>query len=212
MADITAQVVLAMESGMTEDYVSNTMHFTGIQADVTEGNALAAAIKAFYDDVQTYLSGAIAQTGHMVKLYETNAPAPNYPFLEVEWDLASNPTANPLPSEVAICLSFEAARVSGIPQARRRGRIYIGPLSSGVVSSGRPATIVQQDILDAGVLFAGTVNTIPALGTGFWGVWSNTANAFAPAKTLSVDDAFDTQRRRGLAPTSKVTATLPLPA
>lgn len=211
MATITAQVALMMKTGLSEDSSTNTWHFSGMDADAPTGAALIASLSAFYDDLVNILSADVATAGHVVKLYETEAPKPNYPFFEDSFDLSTGTSGTALPSEVAICLSFAGPRVAGEVQARRRGRLYIGPLSSIVLSGARPSAAVQNTLTAALLDLVALVNAIPAIGTGQFGVWSPTAGEFVTARTAWVDDAFDTQRRRGVAPTSRTTVDIPIP-
>lgn len=208
---MTAQIVLTMESQLTEDFVSNTMHFFGIDL-ATDTAAVSAEIVEFYSSIRGMFSSAVAIGPHLIKFYDTDAPAPNYPYAETSFTWPSKPTGDSLPSEVAVCLSYAAKRESGEPANRRRGRIYLGPISVLQNDDGRPSQLIRTTFLDAAETLAQEINTIPALGTGFWGIYSPTGGTIAAIKTLSVDNAFDTQRRRGVAPTIKDVRTLALPA
>lgn len=210
MSIITAQVSIEPASGIPADIATNTLHFYGLVKE-DDTVALATAIADFYIDIQGIYSTATATTGHSIKFYDTEGAAPNYPYTTSTFDFTLAPSQPPLPSEVAVCLSLAGKKEAGLPQARRRGRIYMGPLMEDVNSGGRPSTSAKTALLDAGETLAATVNDIPAIGTGFWGVWSPTNSDIVAIKTLSVDDAFDTQRRRGVASTSKTSVTLPLP-
>jgi hypothetical protein len=113
-----------------------------------------------------------------------------------------------LPSEIALALSFHAD-LTGIPEhsgglrprASRRGRIYLGPFCNmGVVTdpvTGRTSvpTQMQTDIKQA-------AHALRVAEPG-WCVWSRKlADAF-PVVGGWVDDAWDTQRRRGEDPISR---------
>jgi hypothetical protein len=113
-----------------------------------------------------------------------------------------------LPSEVACCLSYHSDYGADVefgpggatrPRSRDRGRVFIGPLSnSGCIS--QEATTLRPYVSD------NLRNTLLAAGRrladnsglpGSWVVWSRKAAAVHNIFGLSVDDAFDTQRRRG---------------
>lgn len=134
-----------------------------------------------------------------------------------------------LPSEVAVCLSYKNSSPSTEPPARRRGRLYIGPFleSAGVEEdeagseASRPTAALRQRILDAGEYLA--------RGSGLpqWSIYSRPFAGRAagekkrangtdlpaiPARAgqihtitdLWVDNAWDTVRRRGERPTSRL--------
>lgn len=101
-----------------------------------------------------------------------------------------------LPAEIALVLSFQAEPESGLPQARRRNRIYLGPFGdSANKESGRPS-----DLLVETMLFAGKALLIAQDQSITWGwhVYSPTQNAHHPVASGWVDNAWDSQRRRGL--------------
>jgi hypothetical protein len=133
-----------------------------------------------------------------------------------------------VPEEVAVCCTFEAAgrasqqveRADGIdpgtavdrPRQRYTGRIYWGPL-------GWPSTAQDQiwtqdatngscklhpdlirDLTDGLKQLGDSANLIPGV---FWGVWSRSDRAIREIDNIAVDNAFDTQRRRGISATTK---------
>jgi hypothetical protein len=126
---------------------------------------------------------------------------------------------------IAVCLSFhgtlgtvneiEPAAPAGPagdvhPRARRRGRVYLGPWAdTGAVSaqdandSPRVGTTLKNAICAAALRLDDTSG--PG-GSGNWCVWSRKDATLYPVQAAYVDDAFDTQRRRGVAPTSKQAA------
>lgn len=126
---------------------------------------------------------------------------------------------SPLPSEVACALTFHADltgvpdRIPGGPEGpagdtrprqRRTGRVYIGPLNSATVyvepTNGRTQT--SGAFRDALTLAA---SALKASANHRWCVWSRTDGQLRPVVGGYVDDSFDTQRRRGEAPTFRTT-------
>lgn len=133
------------------------------------------------------------------------------------------------PSEVAACLSYKNTTIGGVPARRRRGRIYIGPLYQGF---GVEGTFQRPSIMAATRTFMidvaqELVTRLAATGAGYeWGIFSRPyegrdaipretrpdlpaipprGGAFYPINEFWVDDAFDTQRRRGERPVSRTT-------
>lgn len=98
--------------------------------------------------------------------------------------------------------SFQGARTSGSVQARRRGRIYIGPLKTTTSTNGRPNSTAITTLATASSALGIDLN---AVADTTWCVWSPTSGTAVPITDGWVDNAFDTQRRRGWDPTSRTT-------
>jgi hypothetical protein len=110
-----------------------------------------------------------------------------------------------MPPEVAICLSYQAAKISGVPQARRRGRVFIGPLNTSAMGTdGRPATAFINALVGA----ADALKDPAGAPDWDWSTWSS----FDPTVSTVIDNGwvdneFDTQRRRGRKYTTRTTFT-----
>jgi len=163
-------------------------------------------IKDFYDDLVSYYSVAVAQNGHMIKYYELPGLTPNYPFEEDTFNLAAPPAGSGLPSEVSLVLSFQGIRQAGFPQARRRGRIYIGPLDTSGMDDQRPLATFVTNLANAGATFKSNIQAITG-GQHNWAIWSSVDQECVDVANGWVDNAWDTQRRRGLRATSRTTFT-----
>ena len=114
-----------------------------------------------------------------------------------------------LPSECAVVLTFNSD-FGTAPEfgpghtrlrARHRGRIYIGPLTSLAIESG---TVSAPHVSPA------MIDTLSAAGHALvndaatlWAQWSRVDAVFRPIIGGSVDNATDTQRRRGQAATAR---------
>jgi hypothetical protein len=226
---------LAHTSGLPEDSVVMDWAVAGGNpADVPSHAAVLDAFAAFYSDAMPlaltsfgdYISSEISRVGspHMLRLYDiTN-------------DLSGTPHGSPLaiqsfaidagaggqnfPGEVALAITLEAlgredAAVeasSGTtrPKQRRTGRVYIGPLkvSAGVTTgTSRPSASIITHFLEAiDVLNADLI----ALSNGeALGVWSRSDATVRALEAVSIDNAWDTQRRRGVAATARTRNTLP---
>jgi hypothetical protein len=125
-----------------------------------------------------------------------------------------------LPSECAVCMSFEGELSSGVNRARRRGRLYLGPLSNGTSSTVTGYVRVSNPTIDLIQAAAEELLDFDSI-VATWCVFSPTAAGAAPwdeatleaAKTLVnhgwIDNAFDTQRRRGTLPSGRVAFAIP---
>lgn len=219
MGLMRCQVNLDRDSAIPADVITNTWHFVADDtdaADLTSASAVASALSTFYNAITTRLSAVFAGTG-TVDVYDLHEPKPRVPIL-TQAITTFTPNTTGLPSEVALCLSMQAAPISGISQARRRGRVYIGPLAvatsavSGTGGDVRPTGACQTNLLTAAAALTPVV-----AGSRAWSlcVYSPTTfqnqggdvelSAF-PVASFWVDDAFDVQRRRGAPVTSRATA------
>lgn len=97
------------------------------------------------------------------------------------------------PREVACCLSYYA----GQNTPRRRGRMYMGPFV-GTSLGVRPDPTLTAAILDLGdgILGLGGLDVS-------WVQYSPTENTSQGVTDYYVDNAWDTQRSRGLDPTAR---------
>jgi len=194
------QVNLAHDSGLPEDVTVNTWHIDTTDTDPEVGaTEFLADLEAFYLAIDSFLGVTLTGAAE-VNCYNLDDPSPRVPFLTDTWSLTVDTST--LPQEVACCLSFQALPISGIPQARRRNRVYLGPISANAAanSTGRPSAtfLGVLDTAATALLAASTADTEYA-----WVTWSATASMAAAVNNGWIDDAFDTVRSRGIAPTSR---------
>ncbi len=201
MPVVSAQLTAPMVSGNPADAITNTLWFNS----ATEGDAVTDTItplKALWNQMTFSWSNLVAQNGHTIKLTNIDDPQPRYPFYEETWNLSSVPTGAPAPTEVSICASFQGDRVSGTAQARRRGRIYVGPLKASLIGTdGRPTSGALSQISAQTEDF---YDDCLAMAESDWGVYSRVGAIFTPITNGWVDNEFDTQRRRGRVATSRL--------
>lgn len=225
MADqiIRAQVTLHLDGGLPETDTVNTFVFDvdELQAGTPEAAAILVQphLQAFYSAIDGFYPDQLNPVAD-VRYYDLRDAKPRAPVLVDTIDLVLAGALDSLPTEVALCLSYEGERESGVDMTHRRGRIYIGPLSAAfmeVTTSGpRVAAANCQALADAGHDLIG-----PAAGIQ-WAIYSPTLHEGRPATAggptrppkpaiephslddsvndivkVWVDDAFDTQRRRG---------------
>jgi hypothetical protein len=209
-----AVAIFGSDTGLPKDSVVNTFHFqNGVvnPPTATDMDEVDAALESFYGTTQTgttqeldtFMSARLNGT-MTIKHYDLFDASPRTP-LRTTIAPAIVPGADALPEEVALCLSYQGVALSGFPQARRRGRIFVGPLSVSalVQATGLPNTSAN-----------GVIDTIAACGSFLkahtwaaggnrWIVYSPTNDDFVNVDNGWVDNAFDTQRRRGEAPTTR---------
>lgn len=203
MATLRALVVLPFLSGKPEDVVVNTFHFSSASADEAARTSIVNQLKALYNDpvspgasIASHLSNAINRGANAckIKLYNLADPLPR-PVTSYDWTLlpSQTPSGTELPAEVAVVGSFYAGR--NIP--RYRGRVYFGPFHTGVIldaanERSRPGTSLVDSIR-----FGLGRMMLQGPLTQNLAVFSRVDNEARTATAGWVDDAWDTQRRRG---------------
>lgn len=203
-ADHLVQVSLQTKSLLTKDRVVNTFAVKnlGTYGDYT---GLQIPIVNFYKAMDDMMGSSLTLGGHTLKVYELSAPEPRPPVHEATFSVDSISPGGTMPNEVALVSSFSAAPLAGVSQARRRGRIFFGPLSSttGVVAADgyvRPTTTAMNNLVDR------FETMVIALETQQWPlhVWSRANSTLYPVVSGWVNNEFDTQRRRGPEETSRI--------
>jgi hypothetical protein len=205
MTILRAVVRLQQDTLNPLDTSVNVLHFFTLGDPATIAAEIADDIETAYEAFEGRFANAVAADfGTSVTFYDLSDPEPRAPVYQDLFPGTFTPAGGQmLPNEVAMCLSFQAARVSGQPQARRRGRIFLGPLGQVCLDStdtGRPsiATIVAAVNVGTSLLS----QSVASLNYD-WVVFSRADNEGYPVVDGWVDNAWDTQRRRGLAPTTR---------
>lgn len=221
----TAQAIFSHDSGLPEDAVVNVWHY--MASGSTDRGTLAldfnAQLDSFYTTVSAYLSDDYDWNAGLVKHIDFTDDKPRLPFTTTTVSAgAGSSSKNRLPSEVAICLSFQKTAVSGENQRRMRGRIYLGPLMFDAGDYMGMATGIADFIAGAAdtAFFGGsslttlavyspyTHHTVP-VGEDIKDHPDEVPDAlpasFHAVDKLWVDNAWDIQRRRGLKATYRKT-------
>ena len=216
MKVVRAQVTLERDSALPADVITNTWHWysgTSTTATSTEAVALGSALSTFYNAISTRLSQVFTGVG-VVDFFDLDDPEPRVPFATYNMTTFT-PNTTGLPSEVALCLSMEAVPVSGVNQARRRGRVFIGPLAVATsASSGPGGDIRPTGACITNLLSAAAAMTPITVGADTWHlavfspqtfqeIGGDAGDSTNPVYRVWVDDAFDTQRRRGAPVTAR---------
>ncbi len=205
MPGVSVVVKFSHRSGLPRDSIINTFHFAGIPASQADRDAIFTAIQRFYNllsgaqtaSVASYLSDAIDRAVPVQRImYDTSGLLSGPPIDDADLLLAPAANNEELPSEVAAVASFYSGAASNV--ATGRGRIYLGPLTQGVVAIGPN----QYPELDNGF----RTNVVEAMKeledatpANPWAVRlvQGGSVVFHDVDGGFVDSAFDTQRRRG---------------
>lgn len=222
-ADILVRAVMTADSGLVEDQVINDFafrHQSGLAPTTAELDDLAGAVDDFYNSIDvgtgycpahfisTHVDRAATHELEFVNIATGGSPVYSVPWLG---PVAPEGDTN-LPNEVAAVLSFHGT-LTGIleevgatrPRARRRGRLYVGPLRNNSINGSLPAPTLGTALLTA-LRTNANVMFDAADAAGFtWSVWSRMANELYAVVGGWTDNAPDTQRRRGQVSSARVT-------
>lgn len=219
MSIVQAQVRIPYDSGLPGDVATNVWHFRAADPDPTnlDMTEILDRLSQFYSaaaapsvaSVASRFSVNLNPAAARLKLYNLAHLSPRAPIADTPINLGAV-GSDSLPEECAVVLSFQGLKVSGLPQSRRRGRIFLGPLATTSLSStpyGRPHSVYRAIIRDSAQRLVRR-NDDPIVGQASlvqWVVWSKTAQSAVDVNDGWVDDSFDTQRRRGADPTLRDT-------
>jgi hypothetical protein len=210
------QFILKGATGLPEDRYVTTWAFKtvdGLPPTPTHGLDAIDQVANFFTGVtapqtaalRTFLSSAVDQPFSEGRVYRLGDALPREPVI-VQKNIGLKLTTG-LPSEVALVASFFSER--NLP--RRRGRIYFGPLSTGsneqtTGGGSNPVVQVRTALLESMRRLQSS-----ALTKGLqWCVLSQVDAQLRPVTGGWVDDAWDTQRRRGEGAKSRMTWAAPV--
>lgn len=209
---IRFQITIPATSGLPEDAAVNTWHFRNDDAAVLDAplaTRVALRMFAFYNVWCTEYASYMNSAANVWKVYDLEDPKPRVPFGEGTLAI-SNPgtSSNDLPAEVAIVGSFRSEYESGVERSRRRGRVYLGPIQDQPSDRARPSSQIITKAHDA---FA-ALKALQGTDDLWWCTYSPTQqaatslnDAFKVVLAGYIDNSYDTQRRRGVAPTARTT-------
>lgn len=227
ITEVHTQVILHKKSSIPADIVVNSWNWrcgvsgsAGDDPNATVLTDIASRISTFYGDIAAFLGSSIKTGTGAVELRHYNVhdhldgSLVGPPFATDAFNLIAVGT-NSLPDELSIVVSYQAG-VSGIPEfgpgratrprARRRGRLFLGPIAQGSLSEDSTthevfvsSTYRSSIATSAGTALKGTTNGTTSA------VWSRTDAEMHDVLTGWVDNAFDIQRRRGQLSTARST-------
>lgn len=191
---------------------SNTWYFLGAvgssqQEDVDE---IIQRLTTFYQGIDDLFFSVVYMSNEStVTIYDMADAPPRVPIAGPDTIDLSMSANTALPADCSVCLSYHAQYSSGVNRARRRGRVFIGPLNAnvGAVVSGQGVRVTTASVtalLDAAEdLYTTAVTPIT------WAMWSETDGVAHPITDFSVDNGLDTRRSRDNAATTRTARTVP---
>lgn len=210
---IRAQVIFQGQSGLPEDRFVTTWAFATPSGSVDELH-FQQAVEMLTDfwtlldpvtggRLEGLLSPVVVRGigAGEIRCYDLGGLPPREPYI-ARFDLVGTEPPSGLPAEVAVVASFHGSTST----PRTRGRVYIGPLYTGIaVQSGGAGRVIPA----AGDRLA-IVSACQRLRDNWprpeyisWCILSQVNAVLVPVEGGWVDDAFDTQRRRGEAPVDR---------
>jgi hypothetical protein len=197
------QFTVLAASNIAADNATNTMYFRADNLNALV--AVEAAAQAFYIELAAVMGDYVKAVDNVTfKAYDMANPEPRVPVRTGTFNVPEGNTLT-LPTEVAMVLSFQAAKISGVPQARRRGRIYVPFIRGSLIGNdSRPLPGAITTLVTAG---DNLLTASDAAATWKWVVYSPTTGADVVVSDGWVDNEYDTQRRRGRKATTRTTFT-----
>lgn len=221
MSTIHATVTMPARSGLARDNVVNSFTFDTIDdLSPTLFDEITSQLHDFYEladalvvtPISRYIGNFIDRAlPPMVRMYDVTGHLGGTPagspiaIRDFPAPLTAAASSTDIPSEVAVCLTMAAAYGADVefgpgtrPRARDRARVYIGPLNiTAVTTFGgicRPDPAFRDNLAEAGVRLArgGALAQLV--------IWSRVGGTTKTVLNAWVDDATDTQRRRGQRP------------
>lgn len=221
---VRALVKVNHSTGLPEDQIINTWAFSipdGTTRVAGTGD-IATALGAFYHAIRANLSSQYLWSAGVIEFIDLAEERPRVAYDDTPLGMTQPAsTNNDMPPEVALCLSFKAAPVSGENAARRRGRVYIGPLQLASGDVPASTTTVVDLVSDQA-----NTNILASAMSSSWCIYSRYTHygvpvggdikdydenpdflpaSFVPVEALWVDNAWDVQRRRGTKATYRKT-------
>lgn len=213
---------LKMDGALPENDVLNTWHFQHdnyppLTTAEDSANDMVDQLEVFYQLIDTTLFATTVGTEMICRVYDLADPEPRVPIITRTVAITPSPTAA-LPHEDAAVLSMRAAPISGVPAARLRGRVYLGPLATSMASQQTGGVRITSSALtlvaDSAVTAFHTGKTI---GDPYLSVFSPTRlaggvslnDALAHVNYFKIDNGVDTVRSRGMAADSRQERSLP---
>lgn len=221
MPILKAVATLKTGDGIAANYVQNTFHFLVDSSNSDNWEIIRFHLQSFYNDTQTSQVGTTLASFYSdgilrgadaadLNIYPTGAP-PNDPVFQgaIDFDPAGTVNQVELPSEVALVLSYRNEDVTAAADRWRRGRVYTGPFHLGAdndsETDSRPSVALRTVLLESAANLRDNVLD-ESQGSVIWVVYSKVAAAIPggqfglgsfPVTQVRVDNAWDTQRRRG---------------
>lgn len=191
MAKLRCQIARIPTARLPVDEITNTVYFdTDELGTEPDYHAFAQDLTLLWAQQLPSPEGFVAVR---TKVYNMADAKPREPRAVMQGNTSQGVPSGPY--EIAACLSFFSER--NLP--RRRGRLYLGPWPQSEMSKnpGGPVETAVRFIAN-GLQNIGGANVD-------WCIHSPTTGAYMKVTDWWFDNEWDTQRRRGRGPISRIT-------
>lgn len=189
----------------SRERIMNVWHIATVGATppLTATGDFLTFLNSFYAAIDAQLSSELSGAIPLARTFNLLESKPRQPIDESSLSTLAT-AANRGLRENAVCLSYRAQYVSGVTPKRRRGRIYLGPFTSGLVdtTTGKLAAAVKTVLVNAA---QSLIDAHQASALWSWVVYSPTTDTAGTGEAGAyeviqawVDDEVDIQRRRGM--------------
>ena len=194
-------------SGLAEDQFVNSWHWVQSGVLGPDYENVEDMLYTFYTgegqsdtpSIANFMTTGNVNGDYTLKAYNLEDPKPRTPVFESSGAISPG-GADSLPTECSAVLSFQATVESGENQKRRRNRVYLGPFSVQANDDGLLKGTLVERLLFQG---RGLMNESANSNTWSWVIYSPTDDNAEPVHGGWVDNAWDTQRRRGIRKTAR---------
>lgn len=211
---------------------AGSTEYAGIAASLTEFYNSTPPLGTA--SIESVLSRSIsrAASAHDIDIYDItghlDGSPHGSPVYSAAMTLLNTAAGGEPPQEMALAITLRGTAWDSMPvespdgsdpgtevdrlRQRRTGKVYIGPFTAGVIPApaspyvSRPSANLRGDFLKAAQELALDISEITAGAR--WCVWSRTDTFLYTITHVQVDDAWDTQRRRGVAATVRDTVAI----
>lgn len=202
------QVSIPYASGAPTDVITNTWHFQSIDLepiDNTHVGALFTVLQTMYNAIYSNsankaMASYVAPANTVMKAYDLGDPKPRTAVRESTVPLTvGTQITGVTPPEAAIVLSYRGDYESGTAKASQRGRVYLGGLADAWISASNASVppTVKPAALTSTIAAVQTMRTQAFAADWLWVVYSEKLNQITTVQGGWMDNAIDTQRRRG---------------
>lgn len=220
---VNAFAIRGLDAGATAPQISGCLNaikdfYTGLAA------GQVAQVGAYLSDSISRAALACTLKAYDITGFEDGTPHGS-PFASATFTMTDAGDSNQLPHEVAFVATLEALgrdsspvtapdgadpdALIDRPKQRHTGRIYLGPVCQFAVDSlGAQARPKAQFMTDVRLAVDKIDSDLFAAGAFGLGVWSRKDAIVRQVVAVSTDDAWDTQRRRGVAATARTRLTI----
>lgn len=207
------QVKAPYFTNVPEDVITNVWHWVwdgGSDPTTGQCDSLKDALMGFYEAIFNSTTNAglapwVKATGWSIKMYDLAQPKPRVPYYTATDTFAgSSATTSAIAPEVALCVSYQADYINGVNPQSQRGRIYVGGIGTGVTNgTGSAFPVPGTTLINNACAAASTLAAGPIATNWHWVIWSRKLGVYWTVTKGWVDNAFDTQRRRGQKATAR---------